>query len=293
MGAQWLTAAYGLLTCLGAGTLGAVGVSEITGAAPRARRAASVAAALLCLAGLGALACALGRPQAVVAVAAGAAHGSPKSLEFVGCCLALVLAVTYAVVDVRVESAAARRAVGVAGLACGVLACLVAGGSSAVGRPGLALPLAVSWLGNGFAAGGALYGVLAWALGRAGADDGRTDCADGEAGSGEPTDERGRGPVAVAWVALAGVALQAVGFVAAGAVMGFSAVNGPLFWGGALLVGTVGAAACLAVGRRWPAAFVAGLACSAAGGACLRAAVLLVGTGSLNLIANAASRMAL
>lgn len=291
MGAQWLTAAYGLLTCLGAGTLGAVGVSEITGAAPRARRAASVAAALLCLAGLGALACALGRPQAVVA--AGAAHGSPKSLEFVGCCLALVLAVTYAVVDVRVESAAARRAVGVAGLACGVLACLVAGGSSAVGRPGLALPLAVSWLGNGFAAGGALYGVLAWALGRAGADGGCTDRADDEAGSGTPAGERGRGPVAVARVALAGVALQAVGFVAAGAVMGFSAVNGPLFWGGALLVGTVGAAACLAVGRRWPAAFVAGLACSAAGGACLRAAVLLVGTGNLNLIANAASRMAL
>ena len=278
MGAQWLTAAYGLLACLGAGTLAMVGISEITGAAPKARRAASVAAALLCLAGLVAFACALGHPQSMMAVATNAAKGSPKSLEFVLCCLVLVVAVAYVVVDMRVESAAARRAVGVAGVACAVVACVAAGCSTAVGRPGLAVPLAVAWLGNAVAAGAALFGAVAALVDR----------------MGKKAAEKGLGEVALpARVALLGLVVQTVGFVAVGVVVGFASVDPLLYWGGALAVGTLASAGCAAVSARVPEVLFAALACSAVGGACLRAVVLLAGTGSLNLIANAASRTAL
>ncbi len=172
----------------------------------------------------------------------------------------------------------ARRAVGVAGVACAVLACVAAGCSTAVGRPGLAVPLAVAWLGNAVAAGAALFGAIAVLADR----------------TGKKALEKGFGEVALpARVALLGLVVQAVGFVAVGVVIGFASVDPLLYWGGALAVGTLVAAGCAAVSARVPGMLFAVLACSAVGGACLRATVLLAGTGSLNLIANAANRMAL
>lgn len=267
MSAQWLTAIYSLLTCFGGGTLAFLGFSEVAKLAPKARKAAAVAAALLLLAGGCVYVFSLGHPGRIMAVATNAVKGSPKSLEFVCMLACLVVAVAYTIVSLRSESEAAPRILGAAGLALGLAMGVVAGVSASVGRAswaGIVYPLA--YLGGGLAMGGSLFGsVMALA---------RDDAADFRK---------------VALVALVGTVVQAAGFVALGVCTGFS-VDALLYWGGAVAVGTVVPIICLAAAPKARALVFAALICSAAGAVCIRAAMLALGTASLGLIANAASR---
>lgn len=267
MSTQWLTAIYSLLTCFGGGTLAFLGLSEAVGLAPKTRKVAAVAAALLLLAGGCVFVASVGRPSAVMAVATNAVHGSPKSLEFVAMLLCLVVAIVYLVVAFRGASDTVLRVVGVVALVLGVLMGVAAGHSAALGRAswcGWVLP--VSYVGSALAMGGSLFGSVMAVL--------REEAADFRK---------------VVLITLAGCVVQAVGVVAFGACSGF-AVDALFFWGGAVAVGTVVPLICLAAAPKARALVFAALICSVAGAVCLRALILAMGTTSLGLIANAASR---
>ncbi len=268
MSGQWLTAIYSLLTCFGGGTLAFLGISEVARLAPKTRKAAAVAAALLLLAGGCVFVFTVGKPAGVMAMAVNAIHGSPKSLEFVAAVLCFVVAVVYLVVAFRSdEESSAPRIVGVVGLVLGVLMGVAAGYSMAVGRAdwnNFVLPIA--YLGSAIVMGGSLFASLMAVL-REEAPDFRK----------------------VALISLVGAVIQAVGFVVFGALTGF-AVDALLYWLGAIAVGTVVPLICLAASPKARALVFASLICSVAGAFCLRAVVLAVGTTSLGLIANAASR---
>ena len=262
MSGQWLTAIYSLLTCFGGGTLAFLGISEVARLAPKTRKAAAVAAALLLLAGGCVFVLTVGKPAGVMAMAVNAIHGSPKSLEFVAAVLCFVAAVVYLIVAFRSdEESSAPRIVGIVGLVLGVLMGVAAGYSMAVGRAdwnNIVLP--VAYLGSAVAMGGSLFASLM-------APDFRK----------------------VALISLVGAVVQAIGFVVFGALTGF-AVDAVLYWVGAIAVGTVVPLICLAASPKARALVFASLICSVAGALCLRAVVLAMGTTSLSLIANAASR---
>ena len=268
MSGQWLTAIYSLLTCFGGGTLALLGISEVARLAPKTRKAAAVAAALLLLAGGCVFVFTVGKPAGVMAMAVNAVHGSPKSLEFVAAVLCFVAAIVYLIVAFRSdEESSAPRIVGIVGLVLGVLMGVAAGYSMAVGRAdwnNIVLP--VAYLGSAVAMGGSLFASLMAVL-REEAPDFRK----------------------VALISLVGAVVQAIGFVVFGALTGF-AVDAVLYWVGAIAVGTVVPLICLAVSPKARALVFASLICSVAGALCLRVVVLAMGTTSLGLIANAASR---
>ena len=271
MGAQWLTVIYSLLTCFGGGVLVFLGVSELMGIAPKTRRAAAIAAALLLLAGGCVFVGSLGHPGRIMAVATNAVRGAPKSLEFVCAVACLVAAIVYAVVSFRdEEGGTTAKVVGAIGLVLGVLMAVAAGYSNALGRAvWSSIVLPVAYFGGGIAMGGSLFcGLMA--------------CLHEDA-----SDIR-----KLLWATLAGALLQAVGFVAAGACSGF-AFDALLYWVGAIAVGTVVPIACLVLSSKVQVLVFAALAGSAVGAVCLRVAMFSLGTTSLQLIANAASRVAL
>lgn len=271
MGVQWLTVIYSLLTCFGGGVLVFLGISEITGVAPKTRRVAALAAALLLLIGGCVFVGSLGHPGRIMAVATNAVKGAPKSLEFVCAVACLVVAVVYAVISFRNEEAeTALKAIGIVGLVLGVLMAVSAGYAGAIGRAswnGIVLP--ISHLGAGLAMGGSLFCGLMVCL--------HEDAADIRK---------------LVQVTLVATVLQAVGFVAAGVCSGF-ALDAMLYWVGAIVVGTVVPLVCLVFSPKAQALVFAALFGSAVGAICLRLAVLSLGTTSLQLIANAASRTAL
>ena len=165
------------------------------------------------------------------------------------------------------EESSAPRIVGIVGLVLGVLMGVAAGYSMAVGRAdwnNIVLP--VAYLGSAVAMGGSLFASLMAVL-REEAPDFRK----------------------VALISLVGAVVQAIGFVVFGALTGF-AVDAVLYWVGAIAVGTVVPLICLAASPKARALVFASLICSVAGALCLRAVVLAMGTTSLGLIANAASR---
>lgn len=271
MGVQWLTVIYSLLTCFGGGVLVFLGIAELMGMAPKTRRAAAIAAALLLLAGGCVFVSSLGHPGRIMAVATNAVKGAPKSLEFVCALVCLVIAAVYAVVSFRDEEAEMpMRIIGIAGLVFGVLMAVAAGYSGSLGRAawnGVVLP--VSYLGAGLTMGGSLFCGLMVCL-----------------------HEDAAALRKLLLVTLAGAALQAIGFVAAGICAQF-AFDAALYWVGAIAVGTVVPVVCLVFSSKVQPLVFAALMGSAVGAVCVRLAVLSLGTTSLHLIANAASRTAL
>ena len=273
MGAQWLTVIYSLLTCFGGGVLVFLGVSELMGIAPKTRRAAAIAAALLLLAGGCVFVGSLGHPGRIN----GRGHqrrqgGSQVSLQFVCAVACLVAAIVYAVVSFRdEEGGTTAKVVGAIGLVLGVLMAVAAGCSNALGRAvWSSIVLPVAYFGGGIAMGGSLFLRALIACLHEDASDIRK----------------------LLWATLAGALLQAVGFVAAGACSGF-AFDAMLYWVGAIAVGTVVPIACLVLSSKVQVLVFAALAGSAVGAVCLRVAMFSLGTTSLQLIANAASRVAL
>lgn len=267
MSAQWLTVIYSALICFGGGSLAFLGISEATGMAPKARKAAAIAAALLLLAGGVVFVSSLGKPAAAMAIAANALKGSPKSLEFVTMIACVVAAVVYVVVSIRSESETAPKVIGILCLVLGVLMGILAGNSSALGRAswtGIVLPLA--WTGSALAFGGALY------------------CSLSAIFKEEDGDLR-----KLVFIALLGTVVQAAGFIAYGVCTGF-AVDPLLYWLGAVAVGTVVTLLCLFASLKVRALVFAALICSAAGGICIRLVLLSLGTTSLGLLGNAISR---
>ena len=276
MNAQWLPLLYTLLICFGSGTLVFLGISEVTGTALKSRKAAALAAALLLLLGGAAFFFSVGKPAAAIAVATNAVKGSPKSLEFVGTVVCLVVAVAYAVVafragayeeDDEIDTGTAGKVLGIVALLCGIALPLLSGHSAALGRPtwtGVTVP--VAYLGNALAMGGALFASI-MALRGEDASDLRK----------------------FALFGLIAAALQAVAFVmfAAGAEF---VVDVAVFWIGAIVVGCVVPIVCMALVPKTRALAFAALAGSVVGGICIRLALSAIGTTSLGLIANAASR---
>ena len=276
MNAQWSQLIYSLLICFGAGTLAFLGASEAMGKAGKSRKAAAIAAALLLLAGGAAFFLSVGKPSAAIAVATNAAKGSPKSLEFVGAIVCLAVAIAYAIVvfrasayedDDEVDTGTVGKVLGIVALVCGIALPLLSGHAASVGRAswmGVAGPAA--YLGNALTMGGALFASI---------------CV-----------VRSESPSCIRLFAIiaAGVTvLQTICFIVF-AVNAGAALDAVVFWLGAVVVGCVASLTCLAASLKMRAAVFGAVACSVVGAVILRLAVTALGTTSLGLIANAASR---
>lgn len=279
MAIQWPLVIFGLLAGCGGATLAFVGLSEFLGIGQKARRPAALAALALLVVGGCASVAHLAQPANIMAAAANVFSFSGISVELIMLGANAIVAVAYLLATRT--SGAASKVVGALGVVCGLgLAFCVGNGYAMDAQPLWNTPLLpLAYLGNGLACGGCLFLALVGAFApksAAGADP---------VGAVGPNADAAR----MKAFALGAVAIEALAFLAYGVFVGF-AVDVPLFWGGAMAVGCVGAAACLMLVGKRPAAAWAALACSLVGGLCFRAVMWLLGAGFLSLFATAASR---
>ena len=267
MAIQWPLVIFSLLAGAGGALLAFVGLSEVLGLAKKARVPAAVGALVLLVVGGCASVAHLAQPANIMAAAANVFSFSGISVELIMLGVNAIVAVAY-VLTARGESANATKIVGIVGIVTGVAMTFVVGNGYVMeAQPNWNTPtLPFAYLGSGLATGGALFATLMAAL--------KTDEAD----------FRGIMP----WV-LGATVVQLVAFLAYGFAIGFAA-DVLLYWGGAVIVGSVGAIACAAFIAKASTMAYATLVCAVVGGICLRALMWLVGTGFLDAFGTAAVR---
>lgn len=264
--AQILTILYSLLICMGGGTLAFLGIAGFFGKAPKATKIAAIVAAVLLLAGICCFAGSLGKPQAIMKVASNVFKGAPKSVEFVTAICCFVVGVVFFVMMQREVEGIGLKIVAVVAVLFGIAMGITAGMSGSVGRPDwVKTLLPFAYLGNALLMGGALFVGLMAVL------------------------KETEGLFKKFFIVLVAVAaVQLVCFIAYGIGYGFN-FDALLYWGCAIVIGTVVAGGLLALAPKAQAIVFATAACSLVGGFFIRAIVVTLGSASLNLIARAVS----
>ncbi|MDR2492296.1 MAG: dimethyl sulfoxide reductase anchor subunit [Coriobacteriales bacterium] len=266
---QWPLVLFTLVAGAGAGTLAAAGAGEFLGAGRRARFLAGVIALILLVAGGLCSLAHLGQAGNVMAAVTNLGSFSGISLELIALAVAVVVALVYVLVAGR--EGGASKVVGVLGIAVGLAFAYLSGhGYEAVAsRPAWAvLPLSLSYLLSSVATGAFVF----VALQRLQGDD--ADAA--------------RTPVLLATIV---AALSAVSYVIY-AVMVPLGDSVALFWGGAVLVGGVVAAAAGVFAYMRGSAAVVWLALIAAlaGGLAFRVVMWMAGSAYLPNLFDIASQ---
>lgn len=260
MAIQWPLVIFSLFAGCGGATLAFAGLSEILGVGAKARVPAAACALALLVAGGCASVLHLGQPANIMAAATNIFSFSGISVELILLGLNVIVGIVYLVVK-RGENEGAAKAVGIVGIVTGLaMAFAVGNGYVMMAQPlwdTATLPL--GYLGSGLAMGGTLF--LSLMVLREG----------GEAGVRK-----------VLPFVLAATIVQTVAFLAYGLAVAF-AVDALLFWGGAVLVGSVGAIVCVALTPRMSSLAYAALICTLIGGVCFRALMWVVGSGYLDL----------
>lgn len=264
---QWPLVIFGLLAGCGGATIAFIGISEILGVGKKARIPAAIAAIILLIVGGCASVLHLGQPANIMAAAANVFSFSGISVEMIALGLNVIVAVVYLLLA-RSGNEAAAKIVAIIGIATGLIMAFVVGNGYVMeSQPNwnnIALPLA--YLGSGLACGATLFAALA------GKDE--------------------KAQAALRNLVLGSVAVALVTFVIYAAATGFAA-DVALFWIGAVLVGCVGAGACVWFAQKRDQALWAAFACAIVGGVCFRATMWLLGTGFLSFFATASARMIL
>lgn len=263
---QWPLVIFSLLAGCGGATLAFAGLSTVLSVGEKARVPAVICALVLLVAGGCASVLHLGQPANIMAAATNIFSFSGISIELIMLGLNVVVAIVFLVLA-RGENAGGIKVVGVVGLVTGlVMAFAVGNGYVMVAQPAWNTPvLPLAYLGSGLAMGATLFAALM-------------------VGTKADTAELKK----VIPYVVASALVQTVAFLAYAFVIGF-AVDALLFWGGALLVGSIGAVVCAALMSKTPNLAYAAVVCAVIGGICFRALMWLVGTGYLDLFSLAAT----
>lgn len=272
MSIQWPLVIFSLLAGCGGVTFAFVGVSELLGTAKKARSVATIVALAMLVIGGCASVLHLAQPANIMAAAANVFSFSGISVELIMLGINVILCVAYLLVSLKGASESAAKGIAIVGILTGLaMAFVVGNGYVMESQPNWNTPLLpIAYLGSGIGCGAAVFLSIHAALG---SDEGREGSALGI-------------------VAIAGLVLQLVAFLGYGAAIGF-AVDAAVYWGGAVLVGSVGAIACAVAARKTPAAWYGAAACALVGGLALRACMWMLGYGFIQGFALAASRSVL
>lgn len=255
---QWPLVIFSLLAGCGGVTLAFAGLSAVLGIGEKARVPAAICSLVLLVVGGCASVLHLGQPANIMAAATNIFSFSGISVELIMLGASVIVALIFLLLA-RGDNAGGVKAVGVIGIVVGlVMAFVVGNGYVMVAQPHWNTPmLPLAYLGSGLAMGATLFASLMVATKAAVADVKK-----------------------IMPYVVAATALQAIAFIAYAAVISF-AVDALLFWGGALLVGSVGALVCAVLMPKTPTLAYAAFVCALIGGICLRALMWLVGTGYL------------
>lgn len=267
---QWPLVIFSLFAGCGGAALAFVGLSEVLAIGRKARvPVVAVALGLLVVGGLASV-LHLGQPANIMAAAANIFSFSGISVELIMLGINVIVAIVYLVL-VRNDTASATKIVGIIGIVTGLLLAFVVGnGYVMMAQPLWNTPaLPFGYLGSGLAMGGALFASVMVI----------TKADAGEMKKITP------------FVLGAGI-IQVIAFLAYGTVIGF-AVDPLLFWGGAIVVGSVGTIVCAAFIPKMSNLAYAMLVCAFIGGICFRALMWLVGSGYLDLFGAAAAHQVL
>lgn len=272
---QWSLLLFSLLAGTGGSILALVSVSELSGIAPKSRKALVILALALVIVGGLFSVTHLEQKAHIMAAAANILSFSAISLELIFVGLVAIMAVVYLVGIVRGLSAGAMKVIAVVSLVVGLLLGYVTGSGYQMGAQPLwntpMLPLA--YLGTDLALAAAVYGAVT-----VGAKD-----------AGEAASKR------CALYCVIGAAASLV-FCLIYGVMSGAAMEPALFWGGVIVLGGIANMACAVAALKKAdcvGIYVAACVFALIAGVCLRAFMWLVGTGTLDFFAAAADRLVL
>lgn len=270
MAIQWPLVIFSLFAGCGGVTLAFAGLSEVLGIGKKARIPSVICSLVLLIVGGCASVLHLGQPANIMAAAANIFSFSGISVELIMLGVNVIVSIVYLVLA-RGENATAIKTTGIVGIVTGLMMAFVVGnGYVMMAQPLWNTPmLPMGYLGSGLAMGGTLFMSFMVATKADGADLKR-----------------------IFPFVLAAVIVQAVLFLAYGVVAGF-VVDALLFWGGMIVVGSVVALVCVAFIQRKPCLVYGAFVCTLIGGICFRAFMWVVGTGYLNLFADAAAHQIL
>ncbi|MCR5582561.1 MAG: dimethyl sulfoxide reductase anchor subunit [Eggerthellaceae bacterium] len=267
---QWPLLLFSLIAGCGGATFAFVGISELLGAAEKARFKATIAAiALMIVGGLCSVAH-LGQPANIMAAAQNLFSFSGISVEIIALGLAVIVALIYLIAIRGGNFGGASKALGVCGIVVGLLLGFVTGNGYVMqAQPAwntIALPLA--YLGTDLPMGAFTFLAIASLSGVDGEELKKFDT------------------VTIACAVAAPVLCLIYGFVTQ------FALDPVLFWGGTIVVGAL---TCLFAWKRNTNANMVygGLACAIACGVCLRAVMWLAGSGFFDLFSTAAAHSVL
>lgn len=267
MDIQWPLVVFSLFAGAGGALFAFIGISEIVGIAKRTRVIAAICVLVLLIIGGCASVLHLGQPANIMAAATNIFSFSGISVELIMLGINVVLAAIYLVLARREGSEGSAKVVGIIGIVTGVVMAFVVGNGYVMqAQPNwnnLALPF--SYLGSGLACGGTLFASLMVVKGE--------DAAELKK---------------IVMYVLIGLAIQTVAFIIYAAMIGFQVV-GPVFWGGAFVVGCVAAIVCVYLINKMPSLAYGALACAVVGGIAFRALMWMIGAGYLNLFSDAAA----
>lgn len=271
MSIQWPLVIFSLLAGCGGATLAFVGISELLGVAQKTRKVAVIVALALLVVGGCASVLHLAQPANIMAAATNIFSFSGISVELIMLGINVVVCIAYLIASFKDASESVAKGIGIVGILTGlVMAFVVGNGYVMESQPYWNTPLlSVAYLGSGIGCGAALFLSLLAACG-----------------------EDAEGSARLGTVAIVAIAVQLVTFLAYGAAIGFVG-DAAVYWGGAILVGSVGAIACAVVARKTPAAWYGAAACALVGGIAIRATMWLIGYGFIQGFALAASRSVL
>ena len=265
MAIQWPLLIFSLLAGCGGALLSSIGIAELLKIGKKTCKIASIVALILLIIGGCASVLHLGQPKNIMAAAANIFSFSGISVELIMLGINVVVAALYLILNAR-ENASAKI-VAYIGIVTGVIMAFVVGNGYVMeSQPNwntITLPLA--YLGSGLGCGVALFACLMAAKQEESLDIQKFSI-----------------------YVIGAEAIQLICFLAYGAALGFSA-EPALFWGGAIVVGSV-CALCAAIAmRKQVAASYAACACALVGGVCIRALMWIVGTGFLTFFDAAAA----
>lgn len=270
MAIEWPLVLFSLLAGGGGGAMAFLALSEILGVGQKARKPIAIAALVLIIVGGCCSVLHLQQPSNIMAAATNLFSFSAISLELIFVGLNVLVLAIYIFLLYR-ESAGGAKVMAIIGLITGLALAFVTGhGYLMQAQPTWnSETLSIAYLGTALGIGGGLY-ASGMTLTKASED--------------EHTKMR-------IWVLIA-QAIALIGVIAYGAFTGFSG-DALVYWGGAVVVGTVCALICSWFVPKMPSMAYVVLILALIGGACIRAYMWLVGTGYLSLFDDAAAHTVL
>lgn len=266
---QWPLVIFAWAAGCGGVVFSFVGLSELLGVAKKTRVPATIVSLVLLVIGGCASVLHLGQPSNIMAAATNILSFSGISVELIMLGINFVLGLVYLILY-RNESATAMKVVGAVAIVTGLLMAFVTGhGYVMDSQEYWNNAVAFGYLGSGMGMGATLFTSLMTVT------------------KAEEADFKKIWPFTLGCTIAQGVL-----FLIYGISIGFVG-NPALYWGGAIVVGSVGSILFSVFVRKQPKLAWAAFVCAAIGGICFRCVMFLLGYGFLELFDLAAAHSVL